>query len=146
MKQNQRQNTTDVVARVRTLLRDQSVLIIGGDRRRFHIDRLIKAFELNDLYWLETRESDPHGSGIRSTIGRPSIALVVVLIGLVRHAHANTATRLCRELETPIVRYRSRSPHPHGLAIAIQEQVSERLQRSRAYRERKVSQLKKGDS
>jgi len=108
----------DPLARVRRILRGGTIVIVGGDQRRTHIERLSRAFELEGLLWVPTRESDASSRRFASVLSRESLILVVSLHGLLRHQHTHDLRDLCRRFEIPLLPY-WRSPHPVGLAAAI---------------------------
>lgn len=108
----------DPLARVRRLLQGGTIAIVGGEQRRTHIERLSRAFELEGLLWVPTRESDASSRRFASVLSRESLILVVSLHGLLRHQHTHDLRDLCRRFEIPLLPY-WRSPHPAGLAAAI---------------------------
>lgn len=115
---------------VREVLRDTTVVLVGGDRRLHHIRRIKAAFALSDVFWLSTRSSDPSARGFEAAIRRHDISLVVCLNGLVRHQHSHDLRQLCRDLRIPFVAG-WRSPHPGPLAAAIVAQGAADLIRRR---------------
>jgi hypothetical protein len=107
----------------RLALRGGRIGIVGGDQRRDHIDRIVRAFELQGLLWVPTRESDASPRRFEAALVRDELLLVVSLHGLLRHQHTRDLRAICRSLEVPLLPY-WRSPHPLGLAGAI---VAQRL-------------------
>lgn len=103
---------------VRHILRGGTIAIVGGDQRRTHVERLSRAFELDGLLWVPTRESDASSRRFASVLSRESLILVVSLHGLLRHQHTHDLRDLCRRFRIPLLPY-WRSPHPAGLAAAI---------------------------
>jgi hypothetical protein len=95
------------------------------------VERLKQAFNLEHVVWLPTRANDASSHSFSSFLRRRSVALVVVLYGLIRHQHARDLRALCRDLDVPVVGY-WRSPHPDGLASAIVEQRAVDALRRRA--------------
>src|SRR4051794_25646351 len=106
------------IAQVRGFLSGKTVAIVGGDDRPQHRKRLEEAFGLRRVIWIPTRSSDPSARRFSPLIRRGDVALVVGLLGLLRHQHVRDLRSLCRDAECPFVPY-WRSPHPEGLAIAI---------------------------
>lgn len=111
----------DPLNRVRRILRGGTIAIVGGDQRRTHIERLSRAFELEGLLWVPTRESDASSRRFAPVLSRESLILVVSLHGLLRHQHTHDLRELCRRFKIPLLPY-WRSPHPAGLAAAIVSQ------------------------
>ncbi|MCK4872594.1 MAG: hypothetical protein KAS72_07700 [Phycisphaerales bacterium] len=111
---------------VRGALHDGRLVIVGGDRREHHIQRIRSAFGLAEVHWAQTRKTDASLRRIRTAIEHPNTDLVVLLCGLIRHQHARDVPRLCEAHGKLLVRY-WRNPHPHGLANAIIDQVGNRL-------------------
>ena len=77
--------------------------------------------------WIETRSSDPLGRKAVGAVEQSRADIVIVLIGLVRHAHAKRLSATCKESGTLLVRYRGKSPHPNGIAVAVTNQIGSRL-------------------
>lgn len=84
-------------------LKGLSVLVIGGDRRRFAIRQIKDQLGLKDVVWLPTRESSPSGKAFVHAIkhGRPDI--VIVLTGLMRHQHLRDIKNACRSYGTTFI-------------------------------------------
>lgn len=108
----------DLLSRVRELLRGTTVVIVGGDQRRSHTERLSQTFELRGLLWVPTREADASPERFASVVAQDGIVLVVALQGLLRHQHTHDLRDLCKRYAVPHLNY-WRSPHPRGLAAAI---------------------------
>lgn len=108
----------DPCREVREVLRGTSVVIVGGDQRRAHTERLCRTFELRGLLWVPTRESDASPERFVSVVAQDGIVLVVALQGLLRHQHTHDLRNLCKRFAVPHLSY-WRSPHPRGLAAAI---------------------------
>lgn len=108
----------DPCRRVREVLRGTTVVIVGGDERRAHTERLCQAFELRGLLWVPTRVSDASPERFASVVAHDGIVLVVALLGLLRHQHTHDLRDLCKQFAVPYLSY-WRSPHPRGLAAAI---------------------------
>ena len=103
------------------------LVIVGGDPRPDHRERLKEAFDLRSVRWVEMRETDASVRRCIPHLNDDTVGLVVVLIGLVRHNHSREIPRLCAKSNRAVVRYRGKSPHPNGLAEAIIRQVGRRL-------------------
>ena len=95
-----------------------TVLIIGGDVRHSHLDKLRSALSGFQVDWIPTREADPGPSRFASRIRRQEVSLVVVLYGLIRHQHAKDITRLCRYHGQPILRLH-RSPNVEAITSIL---------------------------
>lgn len=109
----------DPCRKVREVLRGTTVVIVGGDERRAHTERLRQTFELRGLLWVPTRESDASPERFASVVAQDGIVLVVALLGLLRHQHTHDLRDLCKRFAVPHLSY-WRSPHPRGLAAAIE--------------------------
>lgn len=92
-----------------------TILIIGGDVRRFQLDKLRAALCGLSVDWIPTRESDPGTSRFEAKIGRQETSLVVILCGLIRHQHSHDITRLCRRHGRRLLRLH-RSVNIHAIA------------------------------
>lgn len=113
------------VLEVRSLLAGRRMVIVGGVPRRDAIDRLQQAFGLESVDWVELTE---HGSGepMRPSIRRPETAIVIVLVKLVGHLHADMARQIAREAGKPYVFLRA-GYNPEQVADAILRQRSIQL-------------------
>ena len=116
-----------VQARIDDLIRGKRLLIVGGDPRPHHIRRIQMTLGFSAVEWIETRSSDPLGRKAVGAVEQSRADIVIVLIGLVRHAHAKRLSAACKESGTLLVRYRGKSPHPNGLRDAIESQAARRL-------------------
>jgi len=114
------------VLRVRQALRGRQIVVIGGERRRPAIERLIEAFELADVEWVELVEHST-GSAMMAPIRRPQTALVVVIIKLTGHLHAEEARQFAVEADKACV-YLTGGYNPERVAHEAIEQVSEQLE------------------
>ena len=116
---------SDRVARVREMLRGRQVVIIGGEARTEASERIKEAFDLSSVDWVRLTE---HGSGqsMRAPIERPETALVLVLIKLVGHHHAEEACAYAHASEKPFV-YVPAGYHPEQIARAVMDQASGQL-------------------
>lgn len=115
-----------LVREVRGLLRGKRLVIIGGDRNASAVERLTEAFELKEAEWVVLTE---HGSGaaIRAPIYRADTAVVVVIVKLTGHLHAEEAREYAGAAGKPCVML-SGGYNPERVAMAIVEQASSRLQ------------------
>lgn len=113
------------VLEVRSLLSGRRMVIVGGVPRRDAIERLQQAFDLESVDWVELSE---HGSGepMRPSIRRPETAIVIVLVKLVGHLHADMAKEIAREAGKPCVFLRA-GYNPEQVADAILQQRSIQL-------------------
>ena len=112
---------------VQKLLRGKRLLIVGGDPRPQHVQRIQMTLGFSAVEWIETRSSDPLGRKAVGAVEQSRADIVIVLIGLVRHAHAKRLSATCKESGTLLVRYRGKSPHPNGIAVAVTNQIGSRL-------------------
>ena len=103
------------------------LLIVGGDSRPHHVQRIQMTLGFSAVEWIETRSSDPLGRKAVGAVEQSRADIVIVLIGLVRHAHAKRLSAACKQSGTILIRYRGKSPHPNGLRDAIESQAARRL-------------------
>ena len=113
------------VLSVRGLLRGKRMVIIGGERNAEAVQRLTQAFELKDAEWVELTEHGP-GTPMRAPINRPDTAVVVVIIKLTGHLHAEEAREYASAAGKPCVML-SGGYNPERVAAEIIEQASTRL-------------------
>ncbi|MCG3126722.1 MAG: hypothetical protein CHACPFDD_01575 [Phycisphaerae bacterium] len=113
------------VEEVRDLLRGRHLVLIGGQRNDQAVARMVGAFELGDVEWVELVE---HGSGepMRAPIWRAETAVVVVIVKLTGHQHADEARAAAEAAGKPCV-YLSGGYNPERVARAILDQASQRL-------------------
>lgn len=112
------------IARVAQLLAGRSVVLIGGDRRRDSQEALRRAFGLESVIWIETKE---HQSvyAFEPQIARPEVALVILAIRWSSHAFGEVR-HLCEAYEKPLVRLPG-GYSPNQVALQILSQCSEQL-------------------
>ncbi len=116
---------SESVLELRPLLHGKRLVIIGGERNRDAVERLIEAFELVDAEWVPLTE---HGSGspMRTSIFRPDTAIVLVIVKLTGHLHADEAREHANSAGKPCV-YLTGGYNPEQVAQAITNQASTRL-------------------
>jgi hypothetical protein len=114
-----------LVQRVEGWLRGGRMVVVGGERRPDAIERLRDAFSLGEVEWVSLSE---HGSSapMRPAIVHHRTMLVVVLVKLTGHQHADDARAWSRDAGKPIVMVTG-GYNPESLAAAIVEQCGERL-------------------
>lgn len=113
------------VLAVRDLLRGKRMVIIGGEPNEQAAERLTRAFELEEAEWVELAEHGP-GGPMRAPIGRPDTAVVVVIVKLTGHLHADEARAHAAAAGKPCVLL-SGGYNPERVAVEVLEQASERL-------------------
>ena len=113
------------VLSVRDLLRGKRMVVIGGERNAEAVQRLTQAFELKEAEWVELTEHGP-GTPMRAPIYRPDTAVVVVIIKLTGHLHADEAREYASAAGKPCVTL-SGGYNPERIAAEIMEQASTRL-------------------
>lgn len=91
------------VDEARELLRGKSLVVIGGLPRPEHMQNLRTTFELSEVVWPETSESNPSLAGLEPLIARADVAAVVLLIRWIRH-NLNDVAALCSRYRKPLVR------------------------------------------
>jgi hypothetical protein len=113
-----------MIAQVADLLRNRSVVLIGGDERPPVSQTIAEAFDLRELIWCDTR---PHKSHLplESAIARSDVAVVLLAIRWASHGLGEVKS-FCEAYHKPFVRL------PGGynvsqLAYQIMQQASERL-------------------
>lgn len=114
----------EVVKQVAPLLRGKTIVLIGGDRRPAAEESLVEAFELNDLYWIETREHQSIG-GFESYVARPEVAAVLLAIRWSSHSFGEVKG-FCDNYDKPLVRLPG-GYNPTQVATQILAQCSDRL-------------------
>jgi hypothetical protein len=115
---------TQQVQEVAKLLKDKSLVMIGGDRRGGAYQAIKIAFGLKELIWIETRE---HQSieGFETFVARPDVAAVLLAIRWASHSYGEVR-EFCDQHGKPLVRL----PGGYGLnqvAAQIMAQCSGRL-------------------
>ncbi|MCA9116089.1 MAG: hypothetical protein KDA79_13460 [Planctomycetaceae bacterium] len=128
----QERNTTATVSpevqEVARLLKGRSVVLIGGDRRPGAAESLKSAFQLDELYWIETRE---HQSidGFAPYVARSDVAVVILAIRWTSHSFGDVKN-FCETHNKPLVRLPA-GYSPNMIAAHIMGQCSDRLEQSR---------------
>ncbi len=112
------------VQAVAQALAGKSMILIGGERRPAAYEALKRAFQLQELYWLDTRE---HMSivGFESYVARPDVALVVLAIRWSSHSFGEVK-EFCDRHGRLLVRLPA-GYNPNQVAAQIVAQCSERL-------------------
>ncbi len=113
------------VLEVRELLKGHQLVVIGGEPRRDAIERMTDAFGLEAVVWPELSQ---HGSAepMRAPISSPRTRLVVVLIKLTGHEHAERARELARQASVPFVLMPA-GYNPEMIAAEVLAQASAQL-------------------
>ncbi|MFU8828083.1 MAG: hypothetical protein ACNA8P_01470 [Phycisphaerales bacterium] len=113
------------VLEAREMLGGGSIVIIGGEPRQDAIRRIADAFELFEVDWVPLEE---HGTStrMRAPIARPETRLVVVLIKLTGHLHAEEARSYARDFGKPCILLPA-GYNPEQIAEHIHEQAAARL-------------------
>lgn len=116
---------SEQVARVRAMVEGRSVVIVGGEPRPDAAERIKGAFGLSGVEWVRLTE---HGTGepIRAPIGRAETALVLVLVKLTGHLHAEEASECARLHDKPCVYLRA-GYNPEQIADSVLRQASRKL-------------------
>ncbi|NTW02119.1 MAG: DUF2325 domain-containing protein [Oscillochloris sp.] len=121
-----------VVTEIAGLLRDQTVVVLGGDRRPYTAQAIKEAFTLKELIWCTTKEGQSYLS-LEPYIRRPDVALVILAIRWASH-NLSEATSLCIRYNKLLVRLPA-GYNASQMAHQIMQQVGERLQSLTAERE-----------
>ncbi len=109
----------------RRLVEGRAAVLIGGEPRNDAIERLQSALGFSHVEWVHLTE---HGSseGMRGPITRPETALVLVLIKLTGHLHAEEASRYAKAAGKPCV-FLPAGYNPEQVAEAMLTQAGLRL-------------------
>lgn len=116
----------DQVEQLARLLRGRHVVVIGGDPREQHRERLQEALRAGAVHWPETREDVPDILALEPWIARRDTALVLLLIRWIRHA-LNDVARLCDKHDKPLARIKA-GYNPAMIAHEALQQCAKRLQ------------------
>jgi len=113
------------VIRVAQRLRGSKVLLVGGDQRPDKLERIERAFELEELIWLPT---SPHTSIERITphIKRHAVAVVLLALRWASHVYSPHMRKACNDASVPFVRLRA-GLNPNRIANEIVAQIGEQL-------------------
>ena len=106
------------------LLAGKSLVLIGGRRRRDSQEALRKAFGLESLLWIETKEHQSIES-FKPMIARPEVAMVLLAIRWSSHGFGEVS-HLCERHGKPLVRLPG-GYSPNQVAAQILAQCSEQL-------------------
>ena len=115
---------TGDVREVAKLLKEKSIVIIGGDCRPHAQDALKSALGIKEVIWIETRE---HQSieGFEAYIARSEVAVVILAIRWSSHAYGDVQA-FCDKHGKPLVRLPG-GYNPNQVAHQIMKQCGERL-------------------
>jgi hypothetical protein len=116
------------VKEVARLLSGKSVVLIGGIRRRDSQETLRRAFGLDSLLWIETKEHQSVET-FDPVIARPDVALVLLAIRWSSHGFGEVR-HLCERHNKPLVRLPG-GYSPNQVAAQILTQGSEQLRAAR---------------
>ncbi|MEZ4729846.1 MAG: hypothetical protein R3E79_22165 [Caldilineaceae bacterium] len=116
------------VLRVRALLRGQTIVLIGGERRPAAAVALKTAFALQELIWIEGHDQtymdfEPH-------VARPEVTVVLLAIRWSRHGFGEVK-EFCDRYSKPLVRLPA-GYNPNRVAYTILNQIGHRLLQSEA--------------
>jgi hypothetical protein len=105
---------------VRSVLRGQTVVVVGGNRRDGALARLRAALDLAEVIHCPTRKSDASSRCFEPSLHRLGVVLVVWVLGLSRTHHGEHLHQRCRELGIPYIDT-FRIPHPNALLAKIED-------------------------
>jgi len=114
---------TEEVRRAAELLRGQTIVLIGGDRRPMAVEALTTAFELKELIWVEGR--DQTYADFEPQVARADVAVVILAIRWSRHGFGEVK-EFCDKYNKLLVRLPG-GYSPNQLAFHIVSQVGDRL-------------------
>ncbi|MEW4528057.1 hypothetical protein [Maioricimonas sp. JC845] len=112
------------VYEVARLLNGQSVVLIGGQRRRASQQALRDAFRLQELIWVETRAHESVSS-FESYVAQPDVAVVLLAIRWSSHSYGQVR-EFCEKYGKPLVRLPG-GYSTNQVAVQIMQQCSDRL-------------------
>jgi len=111
--------------RLAQALRGRALLLIGGDPRLQHAERLKDSLQLAEVLWPVTREDAPDLYSLEPLVARADVAAVVLLVRFVRHA-LNDVDELCARHSKPLARCTA-GYNPVQVVAALAEQCGRRL-------------------
>ena len=109
---------------VAALLRDRTVVFIGGDRRPYIADAIEEAFGLNELVWCSTQEGQGY-LAMHPYIARPEVCLVLLAIRWASH-NLSEVSIFCERYNKPLVRLPA-GYNVSQIAHQVLQQAGERL-------------------
>jgi hypothetical protein len=112
------------IQEVARLLRGSTIVLIGGNRRRDSQESLLRAFGLDSVIWIETREHQSVHT-FEPQIARPEVALVLLAIRWSSHGFGEVRY-VCESHGKPLVRLPG-GYSPNQVAAQILAQCSEQL-------------------
>jgi hypothetical protein len=112
------------VLRAKELLKGKELVVIGGQRRPYHVAALRQALGLADVRWLSTPEHTSF-TVFEPDIARADVAAVVLAIRWSNHDYAEVQ-RYCDKYGKPLVRLRA-GYNPNQVAHHLLAQAGERL-------------------
>lgn len=113
------------VKELRAAIRGTTVVLIGGERRSAAADRIREAFELAEVEWIRLNEHTS-GAPMAAPIARANTSLVIVLVKLTGHLHAEEASGYARKHGKPCV-YLKAGYNPEQIADATLSQAGTAL-------------------
>ncbi len=109
------------------LLKEKSIVIIGGDRRPHAQDALKSALGVKEVIWIETREHESI-EGFEANVARREVAVVILAIRWSSHAYGEVQV-FCDRHGKPLVRLPG-GYNPNQVAHQIMKQCGERLRQA----------------
>jgi hypothetical protein len=114
------------VERLADLLRGREIVVIGGDPRQQHRERLRDSLRLSEVHWPQTREDRPDVGALEPLIARSEVVLVLLLIRWIRHALGDVG-KLCERHDKALARITA-GYHANKIAHEVLAQCAERLE------------------
>lgn len=114
------------VEQVADLLHGRALLVIGGDPRREHAEKLRAAFGLREVLWPQTSETNPSVSVFEPYVARSEVAVVLLLIKLNRHGVTEELPAVCERHGKAVVRLVG-GYNPEQVAAQILKQAGKKL-------------------
>ncbi|MDX2227266.1 MAG: hypothetical protein SFY92_09285 [Verrucomicrobiae bacterium] len=101
-------------------LADKKLLLVGGDPRQVMVKKIQRAFNLQHVFWLATRENNTRIDVFLSPILNGQYDLVIALCGLMRHQHLAYVRRLTKLAGVPLI-VLTRSPSVERIAYEFEK-------------------------
>ena len=114
---------------VADLLRDRTVVFIGGERRPYIADAIEEAFGLTELVWCATQEGQGY-LAMHPYIARPEVCLVLLAIRWASH-NLSEVSIFCDRYNKPLVRLPA-GYNVSQIAHQVLQQAGERLREATA--------------
>lgn len=116
---------SSLVLRVREVLENKSILVIGGAQRPGALMKLKQAFGLTEVYWPKQTEHVTSAYDFEHWVAREETGLVLLAIRWSAHGY-NDIQYFCKQYDKPLVRLPG-GYHPNQVAEQIFRQAGRKL-------------------